>query len=647
MLYKNILKDIPPTPLDKMKLGKKKYLAVAQIISDKKCGKVLVMDIYKRVKPRTLILRFYCDKENYQVYDVEKDKWMRRNPSIVLAMYEGYTYCYPFRNDFAAASEETCELLKDFFNSKYIHQNCLGHIDEFVRELNTEKSNKARIRKRERIDSLMGLFPKLPKDFKIYLKTEVFKHYIFMDKLVNGIKPGRCSACGRKVKLPKGTKHKSTVICPKCGAETIAFESRYIESIKEEQTICVAHKVDEQLIIRWLTVYAGWYVTKNGQYAPSYKTNEYSRTMYLSSKGQNTICSFNNKNVWPYGQYWREQKTYIQDDLAYVYSYNLREVFGDTYYNIDFESELRKNNRPLHFVKLLDNLKNLPATEYLVKMGMYRIASEIDSDDLQEGGHFGSILGVNPQYKQMYIKLNISKNEHDLIKASNAWVNEAEFLKMRQFKLKPYQNSIVCKMLETMSYKRFVSYFTRQRAIYPKIAFEHILQWYRDYIQMSEQMDIDLSHKSVRFPKDIKVAHDRLLKEFKLVETQIYDEQLKRASKNLYAGLTEYKSNGFAIVFPKTRSEFIIEGQSLNHCVGTQEMYFNNHLKGERMIFFIRHENEIDKPFVTMEIDMRRLTILQIYGYGDKRPAQEVINFANKFLTQLKRRESEEMKNAS
>lgn len=645
MLFKSILKSMSPIPIDKMKLGKNKILAAAKVLNDKKCGKVLVVDFYKREKPRTMIFRFYCNKSNYQVYDVEKDKWMQRNPCSVLSEYEGHIY-YAYYNVSVSVSEQTVEVVKDFFKTKQNHYEFMGYIDEFVRAINTDKYDRAWDRKRERINRLMDMFPKLPKDLNTYLKKDVFKHYIFMDKLNKGMKPGICSACGKKVKLLKGTKHRTMVICPKCGAEVIAFESRYIDAIKEKQSVCMVHKVDEQLIIRWMNVCAGWYLTPKGKYMPSYKIDEYFRTMYLTENDKAYIRSFDNKNVWPYGQYWREQK-YIQDDLSYVYSYNLREVFGNTYYNIDFEKELQKNSQPIHFVKLLDNLKKLPVTEYLVKMGMARFASEIVSDDLGQGRDFKSILGVSPQYKQLYSKWNISRNEHELIKASAIWVNESDFLKMRNLNLNGHQTSVVCEMLEKMSYKRFVNYFTKQRAIYPRNNFEQLLRWYEDYIRMSEQMNIDLSHKSVRFPKDIKVAHDRLLTKFKTVEMEIYDEQLKRATKNLYAGLTEYKNNEFAIVFPRTRTEFIKEGQSLNHCVGTQEMYFNNHIKGVRMIFFIRHSDEIDKPFVTMEIDMRRLIILQIYGYGDKRPSQEVINFANKFLTLLKRKNREEIKNAS
>ena len=55
------------------------------------------------------------------------------------------------------------------------------------------------------------------------------------------------------------------------------------------------------------------------------------------------------------------------------------------------------------------------------------------------------------------------------------------------------------------------------------------------------------------------------------------------------------------------------------------------------MIFFIRHADDIKKPYVTMEIDMKRLVIIQIYGYGDKRPNSETVAFANKFLTRLKK----------
>lgn len=45
MLVKKVLKEIPPKRLDKFKTSKKsdRYLGVAQVVKDKKCGEILVV----------------------------------------------------------------------------------------------------------------------------------------------------------------------------------------------------------------------------------------------------------------------------------------------------------------------------------------------------------------------------------------------------------------------------------------------------------------------------------------------------------------------------------------------------------------------------------------------------------------------------
>ena len=632
MLYKSVLKEIPPIPMDKVVMRKFQYKGVSKIIKTEKCGKILVVDIHRR-KPKELIYRFFSDGTAFQIYDVKNDKWTQSKVQGLLTGRTGYVfYGYISTENQIAATPETISMMKEFLGEakNRNREGITGIMDDFIGNISSEKRQRAFENKRRRIDEKMDMYPELPSDFKSYLKEDVFSQYVFMSKLEKGKKPGVCTSCGKKLKLEKGTKHRSIMKCPKCGREVVAFEKRYIDSIAEKATVCISDRVDNQLILRWINIIGYWYISeKTGKCEFGFKTDEYFRTMYLREKGQLKIRHYDFKYVYPYGAEWRE-KDYSKDDLSYVYNHNLEAVFGKKYYNVDLQQELSENIQPLHFVKMLDNLKNLPPTEYLVKMGMYRLASQLDPDNMKSGRDFGTILGVNPQYKKLYCEKNISLDEH------NAWVTEEDFMKMRRLNLNSSQTSTACDMLATMSYKRFVNYFTKQRRIYPRQNFDQLLRWYNDYIDMSEQMEIDLSHKSVRFPKDIKVAHDRLLKEYKVVENEILDEQLRKATERLYAGLTEYKNDGYAIVFPRTKTDFIIEGQSLSHCVGTQEKYFKNHLEGTNMIFFVRKAEEIGKPFVTMEIDMRRLVIQQIYGYGDKRPAQAVINFANKFLRLLK-----------
>jgi hypothetical protein len=53
------------------------------------------------------------------------------------------------------------------------------------------------------------------------------------------------------------------------------------------------------------------------------------------------------------------------------------------------------------------------------------------------------------------------------------------------------------------------------------------------------------------------------------------------------------------------------------------------------MIFFIRKSAKPDKPYITLEIDMREQRIRQLYGFGDASPPSEVRRFANEFLRRL------------
>jgi len=163
---------------------------------------------------------------------------------------------------------------------------------------------------------------------------------------------------------------------------------------------------------------------------------------------------------------------------------------------------------------------------------------------------------------------------------------------------------------------------------------KYLLIQYNDYINMSRSLKVDLTKKSVRFPKNIKEAHDLILGRYNQVKHAIEDENLRQAKEKLYSGMSEYANESYRIIFPQLRSDFITEGQSLNHCVG-QESYYNNHMEGKRMVFFVRQVAALDKPFFTMEIDMRELRIRQLYGFGDSSPSPEVRKFASEFLRRL------------
>ncbi len=632
MLYKNEIKQI--LPCDVPKFSEKeglRHLSAAKIEDLEKSGKVLVVDFYYKTNMQ-VNCRFFTDGKSYQIYYPIEDSWNTR----LLNRYGDAR---------AATSPDTRKLINEFLKDSpkyYCSEYCKADqiIDSFISASMGKKRDKAVARKQERIDRHMEMFPDYPDDLKGFCRQRVFMKYIFFSSIVKNKRNAVCSLCGEEFTVEKAVKHKTFGNCPKCGTRAQYYSDWLTSSIKEKESICIAHKVEGNLIIRGTNATVEY--IKN---EAALRFEDQWRTLYLSDE-KAKIYSYNNNFVYPYGAYWHETK-WSNRNSGYLYPNNLKEVFGEKYYNIDMQKEFSKIEQPVKFIPLLDNLKNIPQTEYLVKLGLNRLASEIEATNLQEGSDFASILGISKQYLPLYRHYNVSLFEHEIIKTSKTWVSIEDFAKYRELKIELHSPDLICKLLEDMSFTKFVNYFTKMRGLYPKEEMRQIINWYKDYIEMNKELKVDIKRKAVRYPNDIKDAHDRILIRFSEVKNVTENEKFKIAIKNLYAGLREYSKGDYAIVLPTCKEDFIREGQSLSHCVGAISSYFNNHMEGSKMIFFIRKKDDIDTPFVTMEIDMRRHAILQLYGFGDKAPAAEVKNFAKGFLNKLSKRETtKEMESA-
>lgn len=388
--------------------------------------------------------------------------------------------------------------------------------------------------------------------------------------------------------------------------------------------MCICNKVKGQLLIRWTKAERSF-----RNHKAVYSFYDYYRNLYLHPNGKPTIYAY--KFMWycyEGSEAWlRTQNGNVNHDNAYLYTSNLKQVFGKEYYHVDL-SKLKNNTFPIDFVSLLNNLEVAPQTEYLFRLGLYRLASELFSDELS-GKTFYEVLGVSKQYLPLYQKCNISARENEIIKQSRQWVNETDFLKLRSLQLN-YSGAYEIKpLLKIMSLQRLVNYFTKEKALL-KVSSDRLFIWYRDYI--------DMSSKSIRFPKNIKEAHDVLVDRITQVRNEEDDRKFRDTVKPLYASMPQimgFQDDEFMIVLPQSRTDFIREGQSLHHCVGGGH-YWLNHMKGNQMIFFIRHVGQPEKPFYTMEIDMEKQIILQLYGFGDRTAPSDVRKFANSFLKVLK-----------
>ena len=72
----------------------------------------------------------------------------------------------------------------------------------------------------------------------------------------------------------------------------------------------------------------------------------------------------------------------------------------------------------------------------------------------------------------------------------------------------------------------------------------------------------------------------------------------------------------------------------LHHCVGG---YGPTVAKGESCIFFIRRADAPDKPWFTLQVELKTVKELQNHGMRNCSPTKEVQEFVNRWLAHVRK----------
>lgn len=511
-------------------------------------------------------------------------------------------------------------------------------IDGFIYDIRRERREKAWDSKEKLRKKHFAMFPAFPDGLPNFCESKIFDAYIFIGKLVKGKRSGICSFCGKEVEVDRNARSGQKGVCPKCGKHA-TYRGIWIKTdIEDKSSVCVAHKVDGQLLLRWANVKRRFFA---GKYTPKYEFEDYAYNLHLVVGKQRKTYFYKYTTAPYYYGSWTWYRGRLGEfgyDETYVYPDNLHEVFGERYYNVDLKAGMERCKGKVAFAVLLNNLKNTPHAEYLFKLGMIQLATKADRFKVNAGekAGFAKLMGVDSSMKQVYIQTDISFTEHCLVKEYGKYVSAEQIEEYRKLGIPEYERSKVNALLTKMSFAKFLHYFSRQKRLNPKCTMSKLLSWYRDYLEMSVGLGVDMSHKSIRFPKNCVEAHDLILPRFNEKKSEIEDQRFADAVKPLYEQLPfkEYVKNGFCIVLPQKRSDLTTEGQSLNHCVGS-DGYYKNHIAGTHMIFFVRKSTEPGKPFFTMEVAMSDYRIEQLYGFGDCSAPKDVRAFAESFVKKL------------
>ena len=119
---------------------------------------------------------------------------------------------------------------------------------------------------------------------------------------------------------------------------------------------------------------------------------------------------------------------------------------------------------------------------------------------------------------------------------------------------------------------------------------------FRDYIKDCKKLNWDLTDRAILFPPNLSAAHERTIALIKYEEDKAANEKFQETRRNLL--WMEWTKENLLIRLPVDGNEIVAEGKALHHCVGG---YVKRAAEGKTTILFIRHVDQPDKPFYTLE----------------------------------------------
>lgn len=639
-----IMKGTPPCQAPEQ--ISEKVQAVSQIVNfDGK--EILNMDLFYMGKLRG---RYFADKEEKTHAAFADGKWyscMINNVARVcknLETIKGDGYYYGDDWEFVSKEDK---------------QTALGYLGtynviNFEVGCNQLKYERAYQRKCKRIDEIMGKIPCVPDAMEDWVQQEILPgNYLFFKKGKKRTEYS-CTACGEQSWKKKGWKHGEMTTCPKCGASVKAYSRKQERTAKAP--VILLQACGEEWVERQFRAVCTW---KAGE---TKEVQLYEEARAIIPKGEcwGKVYYGTESDADEFSQDWWDKNQLNKRFMpSYLYPGNLDEVLPYGKLQNSGLDLLAKKKEKLEVNKFITTFQQRPWLEYLTKTGLSRLVADI----VRKYGWWGEPNAICRNAENLKELLRLDGNRVSRMKRLNGGFNTLEWLQYEKERegtgqrIKISQESLEyltvknvsksnCEEIlkELGSVNRMVNYMKKQR-INPQT----LTQIWKDYLRMARDEGMDTSDDIVRLPKGLKTRHDQLVE---LINARKDEERLKKEKKK-YAGLNKkiekqlpvakryyWEDDNYMIIPAGSCEELVTEGRTLHHCVGSSDHYMENMAEGKTWILFLRKKENPEKPYYTIEIDMKDDTILQYYAEYDRKPDQKAISrVLDKFKRSIKRQQ--------
>lgn len=163
---------------------------------------------------------------------------------------------------------------------------------------------------------------------------------------------------------------------------------------------------------------------------------------------------------------------------------------------------------------------------------------------------------------------------------------------------------------------------------------------WKDYLDLLQHFRKDLHSPKYVCPKNLKLAHDRLVRKKREIQRKEREDKLRAKIAKSQAKYEEMKKHFFGLQFKdnelvvkvlETVSDFMKEGDTLNHCVFTNEYYS----KKDSLVLSARIRGKIIE---TIEVNLKTMKFEQARGKGNKATEHNarIIDLVTRNLKQIR-----------
>jgi hypothetical protein len=331
------------------------------------------------------------------------------------------------------------------------------------------------------------------------------------------------------------------------------------------------------------------------------------RHTYKNLQGYICHCFGNNYDDWREDctEFWRSYPT------DHVYMPKLSKIMKQTGYEYSgFSEAIKLGFGLLDYLCIYDRC---PAVERLAKSNARKYLEAMSHYTYEH--HLATLNKATAKQISQIIRHDLDPLEAEILLSADVCNPDINLIKMMS------GANYIGSYESAKKIKRVLNYIcTCNKHSKKKINYRD----YRDYVQMAQAIGSSVE----KYPKAFWKVHDEAEKEFRTDKNAGYDKLIKERSADTELKRLKYSSKKFLIRPVECLDELFNESKELHHCV---RRYAKDVAFGDTNILFIRDTSNKEEPFVTLELQGKRVN--QCRAKYNAKPSDEVISFVNNWCS--------------